>query len=91
MATTLAIIQAVYWSMWGLVLLVLLGLMLRAGLTRTQQMQTALVDATRNSNELAQKSAQAAQTASDAALRSAEATHALVTLIISQRKDEASP
>jgi hypothetical protein len=90
MATTLAIIQAVYWSMWGLVLLILLALMLRAGLTRTQQMQTALVDATRNSNELAQKSAQAAQTASDAALRASEATHALVTLIISQRKDEAS-
>jgi hypothetical protein len=88
MATTLAIIQAVYWSMWGLVLLVLLGLMLRSGLTRTQQMQTALVDATRNSNELAQKSAQAAQVAADAALKSSETTQALVTLIMAERKDD---
>jgi hypothetical protein len=88
MATTLAIIQAVYWSMWGLALLVLLGLMLRTGLTRTQQMQTALVDATRNSNELAQKSAQAAQVAADAALKSSETTQALVTLIMAERKDD---
>jgi hypothetical protein len=88
MATTLAIIQAVYWSMWGLVLLILLALMLRSGLTRTQQMQTALVDATRNSNELAQKSAQAAQVAADAALKSSETTQALVTLIMAERKDD---
>jgi Tfp pilus assembly protein PilX len=88
MANILAIIQAIYWPIWGLALLALLWFMLRAGLTRTQQMQAALIEANRSSNEVAHKSAQAAQVAADAALKSAEATQALVTLIMAERKDD---